>query len=343
MKANRILALLAALFLMISLTACGKKEAQSGGTSQSSSSAGTPDSDFPDKTITLICPYGAGGGTDVIMRALANSASKIAGVNIIVQNVTGGNGATGVVTMMSSKADGYTVGSCQGEWISLEKLGLAPPDFDYNNAELVMHYNFDPACYIVPIDSPYNTIGDLVTAAKAAPGSIVLGVTAAGGAHHLATLLFENKSGAEFNVIPYSDGASAVLTALLSNQVEVASVGPAEAAAQVDAGKAKILAVCSENHLDKYPDVPTMTEEGYEVVYGSWRGLAVPSGTPTEIVQKLEQIFYEAAQTDEFKQLCAENGFTIDLLNKEEFQKRFQSQEELIDQVCEIYTAQLKG
>ena len=76
--------------------------------------------EFPAKTITIVCPYGAGGGTDVILRALADSAAKIAGRNIVVQNLTGGNGAIGVISMMAAAPDGYTIGSCSGEWVSLK-------------------------------------------------------------------------------------------------------------------------------------------------------------------------------------------------------------------------------
>lgn len=295
------------------------------------------DSTFPSQTITIICPYGAGGGTDVILRALASSASKIAGVNIIVENVTGGNGATGVVTMMAAEPDGYTIGSVSGEWVSIRELGLAPDGFDPGNAEQLIHYNFDPACYVVPIDSPYQTLEDLVTAAKADPGAIVMGVTTVGGSHHLTTLLFENRSGASFNVIPYSEGASATLTALLRNEVEVACVGPAEAAAQVDAGNLKILAIASSNRLKNYPDIPTLKECGYDMIYGSWRALAAPKGTPEDVQLKLEEIFFAAAQSEEFVSFCDQAGFVIDLLDHEAYMERLVEQEALCIEVCQLY------
>jgi two-component system sensor histidine kinase ChvG len=117
--------------------------------------------------------------------------------------------------MMKASPDGYTIGSCSGEWVSLKELNLAPPGFDYNNAEKIMHYNFDPAAIVVPVDSPYKTLEDLVVAAKAKPGDIIMGVTAAGGAHHLSMLLFQERSGIEFNILPYSEGASGVIGAVL--------------------------------------------------------------------------------------------------------------------------------
>ena len=350
MKMKRIASLGLALTMALSLAACGNKDtgdtgdtgtpAPSAAAAESAAPSGT---DFPTQTITLICPYGAGGGTDVLLRSLCDSASKIAGVNIIVDDITGGNGATGVVTMMEAAPDGYTIGSCSGEWIALKEMGLTPEGFDYNNAEKIMHYNFDPACYLVPTDSPYQTIEDIVDAAKADPGKITLGVTAAGGSHHLAALLFQKLSGAEFNVVPYSEGSSATITALMSGQVTIGSVCPAEASAQIKAGQVRILGICSEERLADYPDVPTLKECGYDVIYGAWRGLCAPKGTPAEVVDKLEDIFYQAAQTQEFIDFCASNGNEIDLLDKAGFEERFVSQEALIKDVCAIYAEQQKG
>ena len=332
MKKRRILSLALALAMTFTLASCGNSgENNSSGSAASGgdkSGGGAPSSSFPNQTITLICPYGAGGGTDVLLRSLADAAGKIAGVNIVVENITGGNGATGVVTMMDSAPDGYTIGSCSGEWIALKEMGLAPEDFDYNNSEMIMHYNFDPACYLVPVDSPYQSIEDIVAAAKAAPGEITLGVTAAGGSHHLASLLFQNESGAEFNVVPYSEGSAACVTALMSGQVEI--------------GQVRILGICSEERLASYPDVPTLKESGYNVVYGAWRGLCAPKGTPTEVVDKLEEVFLAAADSQSFKDFCASNNNELDVLDKAAFEERFVSQEELIKQVCAIY-AELQG
>lgn len=341
---KRIFSLVLALVMLLALTACGTSN-NANSTAENVSAAQqtdvqASDEGYPNQTITLICPYGAGGGTDVLLRALCDSASEIAGVNIVVENITGGNGATGVITMMDATPDGYTIGSCSGEWIALKAMGLAPEDFDYNNSEMIMHYNFDPACYLVPVDSPYQTLEDVIADAKANPGKITLGVTAAGGSHHLAAIQFQKESEAEFNVIPYSDGSSACVTALLSGQVSVGSVCPAEAAAQIAAGQVRILAICSENRLEGYPDVPTLKEMGYNVIYGAWRGLCAPKGTPAEIVEKLEEIFMAAAQTQEFKDFCVSNGNEIDLLDKEAFAARFADQEELIKGVCAIYTEQ---
>lgn len=301
--------------------------------------AGQSESAYPNRTITLICPYGAGGGTDVILRALADSASKIAGVNIVVENVTGGNGATGVVTMMKADPDGYTIGSCSGEWVAIQELGLAPAGYDPMNAEQLIHYNFDPACYVVPVDSEYQTLEDLVNAAKAEPGKVVVGVTTLGGSHHLATLLFQERADVEFNVIPYSEGASATLTALMGGQVEVACVGPAEAAAQIAAGNLKMLAVASNDRVKNYPDVPTLKELGYDMIYGSWRALACPKGTPEDVQAKLCEIFYQAAQSEEFVEFCDKGGFVIDLLDHDAYLERFAEQNAICKEVCAIYLA----
>jgi len=299
-----------------------------------------PYADFPNQTITIICPYSAGGGTDLILRALADSASKIAGENIVVENVTGGNGMTGVVTMMAATPDGYTIGSCSGEWISCYNCNLAPEGFDYNNCERIMHYNFDPACIAVPADSPYTTLEEFVAAAQAAPSEITVATSAAGGAHHLTMLLFQSVCDTSYNVVTYSEGAAYAITAVLSNEADAVCVTAPEVAAQVEAGNLKILAIASANRLDKFSDVPTFTECGYAINYGSWRALAAPAGTPDEIVTKLETLFMQAAQTDEFVEFMANGGFTIDLLDKAGFEARWTEQLDLIGQACDIYNQQ---
>jgi len=312
---KRIASLALALAMALTLVACGGGASSSGESSGSGAASSAGGSEFPNQTITLICPYGAGGGTDVILRALCDSASKIAGVNIVVENITGGNGATGVVTMMDAEPDGYTIGSCSGEWVALNAMGLA--DFDYNNAEQIMHYNFDPACYLVTMDSPYQTLEEVIADAKANPGKITLGVTAAGGSHHLAAIQFQKESGTEFNIIPYSDGSAACVTALMSGQVAVGSVCPAEAAAQIAAGQVRILGICSENRLAGYPDVPTLNELGYNVIYGAWRALCAPKGTPAEVVEALNAAILKVSETESWKTMvndyCFQDPFVLNV------------------------------
>ncbi len=322
-------------------TTATASEAQTAETTEAAAEeTADPYADFPNQTITIICPYAAGGGTDLILRALADSASKIAGVNIVVDNVTGGNGMTGVVTMMDSDPDGYTIGSCSGEWISCYNCNLAPEGFDYNNCERIMHYNFDPACIAVPADSPYETLEDFVNAAQADPDDIVVATSAAGGAHHLTMLLFENVSDTSYNVVTYSEGASYAITAVLSGEADAICVTAPEVASQVEAGNLRILAIASGSRLDKFSDVPTFKECGYDISYGSWRALAAPAGTPDEIVTKLETLFMEAAQTDAFKEFMSSGGFTIDLLDKAGFEERWNEQLDLIGQACDIYNQQ---
>lgn len=298
-----------------------------------------PEISFPEGTIRIICPYGAGGGTDTILRALADSASKIAGVNIVVENITGGTGITGITTMMACDPDGYNLCSVSGEWISLPTLGLAPSDFNYDNCERICLFNQDPNCFVVAANSPYDTLEDLVNAALETPGGLIMATTGAGGTHHLTGLLFEDRSGTDFNIIPYSEGASAVMAALVGGHADVGCVGPAEAAAQVDAGNAKILAIASDGRIDKYPDVPTFTECGYDIIYGTWRGLAAPAGTPEEVVNKLNEIFVAAAEDEAFASFMDANGFGHKIYDREAWAEIFPDQVAIIKDVCEIYLA----
>jgi len=336
---KRILSCSLCLCLMlVMLAGCGNSAATpTPAATPSPAATSSPQVNFPVKTIRLICPYGAGGGTDTNLRALAEAAQKFTDVNIVVENVTGGTGITGITTMMATEPDGYSLCSVSGEWISLATLGLAPADFDYQNCERVMHYCFTPQSIIVAADSPYQTIEDLIEGAKTNAGGIILATTGSGSSQHLTTLLLEKTTETDFNIIPYSEGGAAVVAALIGGHADVICVEPGEASAQVDAGTARYLAVASDERITQYPDVPTLKESGIDIVYGAWRGLAVPKGTPAEVIAVLEDIFVQAAQDPDFVSFMEKNVYGMKVLNAAEWEPLFESQETLIQSACEIY------
>ena len=276
-------------------------------------------SGYPEKPITLVVPYSAGGGTDATSRALAIAAEDNLGVSIGVVNKTGGGGAVGMSEGINSKPDGYTVTMFTVELTTLPHLGLAP--FTYEDVKPVAQINFDPAAITVPIDAPYNTVQEFIDYAKANPGKVRVGNSGTGAIWHLAAAGFEKATGVEFNHVPF-DGAAPAVTALLGGHIEAVTVSPAEVLAQVEAGKLKTLAVMSEERSASLPDVPTLKELGITVPnLGPWRGIGVPKDTPDEVVKVLEKAFMEAAQEEEFVEFMKNNGLGLVINDSQAFGK----------------------
>jgi len=263
---------------------------------------------FPSKTITVICPWSAGGGTDTILRGLAKQTEPFLGQNITVVNKTGGGGAIGHGAGIRARPDGYTVTMVTFEIISLPPQGLVP--FTYKDYDLLMRVNMDPAAITVPKDAPYNTIAEFVAYAKAHPGGIKVGHSGPGSVWQIAGGIFAEKAGIDLTFVPH-DGAAPAVTALVGKHIQAVSVSPAEVQGQVEAGSLKMLAVMSDSRLPNFPDVPTMKEAGYDVSFGTWRGLAVPKGTPAEVKKVLHDAFKKGMESETFLKFAKDSGLGL--------------------------------
>ncbi len=276
-------------------------------------SASAVAADYPTKNIRLVVPFGAGGGTDAVGRTLANSAKDILGQNIAVMNRTGGAGAVGMSFGAQQRADGYTLTVVTREIASLPQMGLM--QHDASDFKLIRLVNLDPAVVLVPADSPFNTINDLIAEAKKGEGKVKFASTAAPNFYLMA---LEKDQGIKLNAIPYN-GASEAIPAVLGKHTDVTMVTPGEAIAQLRSGQLKALGVMSEERISYIPDVPTLKEQGVEVTTGTWRGIGAPKDTPDEIIDILGKAFDEAMATEEFKDFMAKGAMTIHPMNAQEF------------------------
>lgn len=269
--------------------------------------------DYPSKNIRLVVPFGAGGGTDAVGRTIANSTKDILGKNIAVMNRTGGAGAVGMSFGAQQKADGYTLTVVTREIASLPQMGLMRHDAD--DFKLIRMVNLDPAVVLVPADSPYNTINDLIAEAKKAPGKVKFASTAKPNFYLMA---LEKDQGIKLNAIPYN-GSSEAIPALLGHHTDVTMVTPGEAISQLRSGQLKSLGVMSNERIAYIPDVPTLKEQGVDVVTGTWRGIGAPKNTPQEVIDVLGKAFDQAMASEEFKSFMENGAMTIHNLNAEEF------------------------
>jgi tripartite-type tricarboxylate transporter receptor subunit TctC len=286
--------------------------------SSETSSQSESESDFPTKSITAICPWSAGGGTDTVLRGLAKETEKILGTTITVTNQTGGGGAVGHTAIMAAPNDGYTVGMITFELSSLPPQGLV--DFTYEDFLPLMRVNMEAAAITVPADAPYDDINEFLDYAREHPGEVNIGNSGIGATWHVAAGLLEQVAGVEFGHVPF-DGAAPAVTALVGGHIDAVSVSAAEVQAQVEAGDLKILGIMDNKRSKIFPDVPTMEEQGVDIVFGTWRGLAVPLGTPDDVVEILSDAFKQGIESDGFVEYADNAGLTIAYQNSEDFKE----------------------
>ncbi|MFD0717025.1 tripartite tricarboxylate transporter substrate binding protein [Paenibacillus sp. GCM10027626] len=285
------------LAMVISLMAC------------SNSGSGGQKNEFPKKSVSMIVPYSAGGGTDAVARALASATESYLGQPMAILNKTGGGGAVGMTEGANAKADGYTVTMITLALSTMPHAGLAP--ISYKDFTPIALINMDPATITVPTDSPFHTLNDIIKYAKENPGKLKVGNSGSGLSKDYAGALFEEAAGISMTHVPF-EGAAPTINALLGNHIDVITVTTGEVLAQVQGGKLKTLGVMAEERAAVMPDVPTMKELGLDIgEFGPWRGLGVPKDTPAEVVKTLSDAFSKAVNDEKFKTFMEQNGFRI--------------------------------
>jgi len=243
-------------------------------------------SGYPNRPIELIVPAGAGGGTDALARAFAEAARKHLPQAITVLNRPGASGMIGHGEMINARPDGYKLAMVFAEIVIVPHLGLTK--LSYEDFAPIALLNQDPAAITVKADAPWNTLEDFIAASKAKSGELRMGNSGPGSIWHLAHAALEEKLGFKYNMVPFSGAAPAVL-ALLGGHIDAVAVSPGEVATHVASGKLKTLAVFSDKRVKGFENVPTMKERGIDLSLSTWRGLAAPKGTPTEVIAVLAE------------------------------------------------------
>jgi tripartite-type tricarboxylate transporter receptor subunit TctC len=242
-------------------------------------------SDYPNRSIELIVPYNAGGGTDALARAFADVARKHLPQPIVVNNKPGASGVIGWSDVLNSRPDGYKLALMTVELTTLPHLGLQK--FSHEEFTPIARMNADPAAITVKADAPWNTIEEFIAAAKKANGETKMGNSGNGSIWHLAAAALEDRTGAKFSHIPYP-GANPAVLSLLGGHIDAVAVSPAEVAPHVASGKLKMLVVMAGQRQKGFEKVPTLKERGIDLSVGTWRGLGAPKNTPKDVVDILK-------------------------------------------------------
>ncbi len=266
---------------------------------------------YPNRPIQMICPWGAGGGTDATARIVAALLEKDLGQPINVVNRTGGSGVVGHSAISTAQPDGYTLGIITVEIAMMHWAGLTqltPKDF----TPLAL-MNEDPPGIQVKADGDYKTVKDLAEAIKKAPaGKFKASGTGQGGIWHLALVGWLQAMGLPANQVTWvpSNGAAPAMQDLAAGGIDFTTCSVPEARAMIDAGKAKSLALMAPERSPAFKDIPTLKEAmGIDFTTGAWRGFAGPKGLPADMAAKLTASLKKIYDSKEYKDFMGSRGF----------------------------------
>ncbi|MGH7309817.1 MAG: Bug family tripartite tricarboxylate transporter substrate binding protein [Candidatus Rokuibacteriota bacterium] len=280
--------------------------------------------DFPSKPVELVLPFGPGGSHDLTARAVASVAHSYLGQALLVVLKPGGGGAVGSQQVIRAKADGYTLlfgGSGPNTTFALvQKAPIGPDQF-----VPVCRINYSAPFIAVRTDAPYKSLKELVDYAKKNPGKLNFANTGPWGAADLPMRLLGKAAGFEYNNIPH-DGGGPSLLAVLGGHADATFGFTAQLTPQVAAGKMRLLANTDVKRHPDYPNVPTMKEEGFDVVFTMWRSVLAPKGTPPAVVDKLETAFKKLSEDRSFKALIKSLGDEVHFQGGKEFEKTWREE-----------------
>lgn len=285
---------------------------------------------YPDRPITIIVPFGAGGGTDQVARVLASLMQDELGVPVNVVNRAGGGGAVGHTAGATAAPDGYTITMITAELAMMHWMGLT--NINYTDFEPIGIVNMDPASVMVAANSPWQTLEDLMEDIKANPGKYRASGTGTGAIWDVARVGWLNAAGLTDGHLPWipSTGAAQALQEMIAGGVHVVTNSISEGAAMIHAGTVRPLAVMGDERVVAFPDVPTLKEKGIDWSLGTWRGFAVPAGTPADVVKTLEAAVAKAVASDQYVTFMNDVGFGILWLPSDEARQFLAEQDEIM-------------
>ncbi|MDW5443755.1 tripartite tricarboxylate transporter substrate binding protein [Polaromonas sp. SM01] len=289
---------------------------------------------YPERPITFICPWPAGGTADQSMRALCQVASRVLGQAIALENKVGASGMIGTKAMASAKPDGYTIGQIPISVTRFSQLGTLQLD-PLKDLTYLARTSGQTFGIATPAESRFKSLQDVVAFAKANPGKLTYAHAGIGGATHVGMEEFALAAGIQFNHVPYKGGAEA-LQAVLGGHVDLLA-DSSSWAPHVEAGKLKLLATWGERRTARFKDAPTLKELGYNVVVDAPNGIGAPKGLDPAIAKKLRDAFRIAVASPEFKQVADKIDAPVLYLDGPDYEKYvagiYQKETVLIDRL----------
>jgi tripartite-type tricarboxylate transporter receptor subunit TctC len=291
-------------------------------------SAGDAVALYPERPVRIVVPFAPGGGTDVVARTLAQEMARDLGAAIVIENKPGAGTIIGTQAVATSAPDGYTL--LMGTFSHAVNPSL--------NANLPYdpHRDFAPVALVarsfnvvvVNPRSSIRSIADLIAAAKASPGKLSYGTFGIGTSAHLAGELFKDMAKVDLTMVPYK-GAAPAITDLIGGQIDVMFTTVASAAALVESGRLRAIAVTSAERSPAFAQLPTVSEAGVPgYTAESWYGLFAPARTPADVISRLNKSAASAVQSEAFRKLGANEGLVMIARPPEELDRYVRSEEE---------------
>lgn len=299
--------------LTLSLSGCGTS-------AQTNTTTPAPKIAYPTNAVTVEHGFSPGGGSDQLSQLTQPFLEKVLGQKFVNVYKPGADGAIAWKEIGKAKPDGYTLGTLMTPKIELNSMINKEAGYKMEDFVPIANMVYDPGIFIVPPDSKFNSMKDIVDYAKANPGKLGVANSGTGGNGWYNAVMIQTKSGTKWNNVPFQgDGPTA--TAVAGGNIEAGSTNVAQVTEWVRTGKVKALAVYTDKRLDSLPNIPTLKEQGIDFSTGSYRGYLAPKGTPKEIVDILANGLEKVSQMDEFKQACAKANISIKFMKGEDYQK----------------------
>lgn len=276
--------------------------------------------EYPEKPVEIIVPFGAGDALDGTARVISERLKDSLGVPFIVKNIPGAGGGKGTAEANKAKRDGYTLLMGSTGALTARPL-IKDPGYKTSDFVPIAQLVEVPIGLAVAADSPFQSVQDIVDAAKAAPGKIKYSTPGPGATQHINMEIFAKDQGIEMTHIGGRGGKGAV-TKTLSGEVDFVFVGASNYTSLAEAGKLRVIAVAAGQRVPYLPDAPTFKEQGYDFEVAVWFGLLTHNGVPDAVVEKLRGAVYAVADTQETRDLYKKFHLNEAFLDGGAFQKR---------------------
>jgi tripartite-type tricarboxylate transporter receptor subunit TctC len=278
---------------------------------------------YTTKSVTMVVPFPPGGRTDLTARVVAQFLKEELGQPVVVLNKPGASGVLGAKEVARATPDGYTLGFFSTGFLTTHYT--VPTPTDVKEYELVALMNYDPAAVAASAAKSWQSLQQVVAEAKAKPRSLRVGINPGSSAHIFAAAFCE-AAGIEVTFVPFKGGSERA-AAIGGGHIDVDFDIVAPMRAMRDAGKLRILGVAAERREALYRDVPTMREQGVNLVIHSWHGVFAPRGTPPAVLARLEQALQKVAMHREFIEKMSTQALGVRYMNRAEFTRFFAEQD----------------
>lgn len=338
---KKIVVLLLAIGMLLSMAACSPNSGNKGsaGEPQETPAAVEPSATaeavdeqptlaYPEKTIHIIVTFSAGGGNDLIARAVASGMESIVGQAVVVDNITGAGGMTGTYEAISAPADGYTILCQDSSLTSMFVTQKSEVPFTLDDMIPVASVYSCPTWALSSAENGYETLQDFIDDAKANPGKLTIGTAVTTGVQYLMARAIVDYFDLDVTIIPY-EGGNELKAAVLGNHVSMGIIHSPILLPEAAEGIINVLVAggdLSNIKDESLKGVKTLADYGMDMGFSSTRGFLVPPGTPDEVVEYLEGVFADVLDTDVMKEFAGTFGYEPSYMNREEY-KTFLEQE----------------